>query len=67
MKFTEAELEHRRRFVGSSDVGAILGLDKYRSKHDVWLEKLGLAKPFEGNAATEAGDDFEPVIVQRAR
>jgi len=31
----------RTKYLGGSDIGAILGLSKYRSPVDVWLEKTG--------------------------
>ena len=32
---------NRASFIGGSDVAALLGLSKYRSAMDVWLEKTG--------------------------
>ncbi len=32
---------NRTDFLGGSDIGAILGVSKYRSAMDVWLEKTG--------------------------
>ncbi len=32
---------NRSSFLGGSDIGAILGVSKYRSAMDVWLEKTG--------------------------
>jgi putative phage-type endonuclease len=32
---------NRTNFLGGSDIGAILGVSKYRSAMDVWLEKTG--------------------------
>jgi predicted phage-related endonuclease len=31
----------RTKYLGGSDIGAILGLSKYRSAVDVWMEKTG--------------------------
>ena len=31
----------RSKYLGGSDLGAILGLSKYRTAVDVWLEKTG--------------------------
>lgn len=38
-------LEARRNGLGASEVPAILGLSKYQSGLDVWLEKRGMAEP----------------------
>lgn len=34
-------LENRRKGIGGSDVGAILGLNKWRSPYQLWLDKTG--------------------------
>ena len=34
----------RTKYLGGSDIGAILGLSKYRTPVDVWLEKTGRVK-----------------------
>lgn len=52
-------LEHRKVGIGGSDVGPILGLSKWKSPLQVWEEKKGIAKPFEGNAATRRGKLLE--------
>lgn len=31
----------RSKFIGGSDIGPILGLSRYRSPLEVWLEKTG--------------------------
>lgn len=53
----------RSTIIGASDIGAIIGVDKYRTAIDVWLEKTGQTEPFEGNKYTEAGRRLEPVIL----
>jgi putative phage-type endonuclease len=35
----------RRGFIGGSDAGAILGLSPWATPYEVWLEKIGEAKP----------------------
>lgn len=38
------EFLHRRRAgIGGSDIAAILGLSKYKTAYDVWLDKRGEA------------------------
>ena len=56
---TEEQRQTRKRYIGSSDAAAILGMDPYRSAYDVWLEKTGKVDAFAGNAATEAGNLLE--------
>lgn len=38
----EAWLEARRRGIGGSDAGAVIGVNRYRSNVDVWAEKAGI-------------------------
>lgn len=39
-----AWLKDRRSYLGATDAAAVLGVHPYRSPHDVWLEKNGLAE-----------------------
>lgn len=52
----------RRSGIGASEAAVVLGLDPRRSPFDLWLEKTGKKAPFEGNAWTDLGNRFEPVI-----
>lgn len=56
-------LRMRQRGIGSSDVGAILGLNPYRTAYDVYLEKIA-DEPIETplNAAMEFGLKLEGII-----
>lgn len=51
----------RRKYLGASEVAAIMGLDKYRTPLDVYNEKMGLVPAFEGNRHTERGRKLEAV------
>lgn len=51
----------RRRGVGGSDVAAVVGLDPWRTAHDLWMEKLGLVEREVGEAAYW-GQVLEPLI-----
>lgn len=53
----------RTTSLGSSDIGAVAGVNPHRSKLDVWAEKLQLAPPFEGNEATRIGQAIEAVVL----
>ena len=50
--------------LGGSDMGAILGLNPYRTSFEVWREKSGRAKPFEGNLQTRFGSFAEEFIAR---
>lgn len=48
--------------LGGSDAGACVGLNKYKSKITLFLEKMGRIEKFRGNKHTEFGKRLEPVI-----
>lgn len=55
-----------RTHIGSSDVGAILGVDPHRSPTDVWLALTGRGDPQTENQFMTAGKMLEPVILDLA-
>lgn len=59
-------LAERRKRLGATDVSAILGVNPYKTAYEVWLEKRGMLEDWEGNAATELGNDLEPVLLDKA-
>ena len=61
----EVWLAERRRSIGGSDVGAILGLNRYRSPYAVWAEKTGRLPEQEDNEAMRQGRDLEAYVAQR--
>lgn len=57
-----AFLAERRKGLGGSDVGAIFGLDRYRTPEDVWLEKTGQVVPIDAPSGDkERGVRLEPI------
>jgi putative phage-type endonuclease len=60
---TPAQRELRRKHIGASDAAAILGLDQWRSREDVWAEKVYGLDDDKSNDAIELGNELEPVIV----
>jgi len=66
MAITDKQRIARMKGIGSSDIGAIMGCNPFRSAHDVWLDKTGRAVAFEGNDHTRRGDVLEPAILQLA-
>lgn len=56
------EAEQRRSRIGGSDVAAILGLSKYRTKLGVYLEKKSLIPPPELKDIMHVGLLMEPVL-----
>lgn len=61
----EAWLEERRKALGGSDMGAVLGLNAYRSAVAVWADKLGLLEEQEDNEAMRIGRDLEDYVASR--
>lgn len=62
---TADQLARRKQGIGASEVGAILGLSKYRTALDVYMDKLGLTEPSEDSEAAEWGHRLEPVIADK--
>ena len=58
----------RKKYVGSSDVSAILGVDKYKSAWDIWAEKTGKLEGQDdiSNEAMEIGTMLEKAILHNA-
>jgi len=54
--------EERRHFIGGSDIGAILGLNPYKTPVDVWMEKTGKAKDQSTNLAMRFGTFAEAFV-----
>lgn len=61
----EEWLAERKKSLGGSDVGAVLGMNEYSSPYTVWAEKTGKLPPFEGNEWTRLGNDLEYYVAKR--
>ena len=59
-----AWLAARRLGIGGSDVAAILGLSRWKTAVDVWLDKLGRLPPQPETEAMRFGTLLEPVIIE---
>lgn len=58
-------LAERRKSLGGSDIGAVLGLNKYATLYTVWAEKTGRLPPKEDNEAMRQGRDLEQYVAER--
>ena len=59
----EQWLQYRQQGIGGSDVASLLGLSKWKSALELWLEKTGQADAFSvENEAMYWGNVLEPVI-----
>lgn len=56
--------EERQKYLGASEIAAVMGLSPYKSPLEVYNEKLGLAAPFTGNAHTERGNRLEQIAAE---
>ena len=56
----------RRCGIGGSDVGAVLGVNPYKTPHEIWLEKTGrqLPEDLSGKDAVLAGNLLEDAVAQ---
>ncbi|MEB6549118.1 YqaJ viral recombinase family protein [Heyndrickxia sporothermodurans] len=58
-------LMERTKGIGGSDCGIILGLNKYRTAFELWLEKTGQVEPIEiDNEAIYWGNEMENVVAK---
>lgn len=65
-KTHEDWLADRRKGIGGSDVGAVLGLNKYKSPYSLWAEKSGLLHTEEvDNESMRIGRDLEDYVAKR--
>lgn len=51
--------------LGGSEIGTLMGLNKYQSPYNLWAVKSRRIPAFEGNEATDWGHDLEPVVLKR--
>ncbi len=59
-------MEDRTKYIGGSDVGAILGLNKWRTPLDVFYEKTGLRENEDcDNEFMYWGREIEPLITKK--
>jgi len=55
---------NRTNYLGGSDIGAILGLSKYRTALEVWLEKTGRATNIVDNLPVRFGSFAEAFVAR---
>jgi len=62
---TEQWLQNRRKGIGGSDVGTILGLNKWKSPYQLWLEKTGQIELEETDSEPAYwGTTLEPLVAK---
>lgn len=55
--------EQRRKYIGSSDVACLVGVDPWRNAGDLWLEKTGRLIGDKSSTAADLGTDMEGAIL----
>lgn len=55
----------RRSGFGGSDIGALAGVSRFRTVHDVDMEKMGLAAPLVQTEVMEWGKILEPAVIAK--
>lgn len=60
----EQWLEERRKTVGGSEIGAILGMNPWQSAYSLWAERTGKVAAFEGNLQTKVGTYLEDLVAK---
>lgn len=58
-------LEQRRNGIGGSDAAVIVGLNPYRSRLELYADKLGLMPEREDSEAMRIGRDLEAYVADR--
>lgn len=59
-----AWLASRKTGIGGSDVAAVLGLSRFRTAVDVYMDKLGQAEPQEASDAMYWGTTLEQIVAK---
>lgn len=58
--------QNRRSYIGGSDAGSILGLNRYCSPYTLWCEKVGMISgEIEDNDSMRCGRDLEDYVAHR--
>lgn len=45
LKDREEWLQHRRNYIGGSEISCVVGLNPYKNNYELWEEKVGLREP----------------------
>lgn len=55
-------LKIRAKYIGGSDAGAVIGMNPYVSRYELWAEKTGRKPGFDGNITTAVGAYLEDFV-----
>jgi putative phage-type endonuclease len=61
---TKEQIKERKRYIGGSDIGAIMGVSQYKTAKQLWLEKTGQVEPEDISHLPHVmtGNNLEPII-----
>lgn len=63
MTITAAQREERKNYIGGSDMSVILGISKYKTAHQLYLEKKGLIENTQAESPVQYwGNQVEPIL-----
>lgn len=57
-------LEERKKGIGSSEAGTIMGVNKFDTPYKLWRRKTGVDGPVEMNDAMRLGHQLEPSVAE---
>jgi putative phage-type endonuclease len=60
----EEWLEERKKTIGGSEIGAILGMNPWQSAYSLWAERTGRIPAFDGNLQTKMGTFLEEFVAR---
>lgn len=60
----EQWLEERKKTIGGSEIGAILGLNPWQSAYSLWAERTGRIPSFDGNLQSRLGSFLEEFVAK---
>lgn len=64
MSLTAQQQELRRYRIGASEIGAVLGIDKRRTRLQLWMDKKGLSRQSNADDHRSWGLDVESAILR---
>ena len=60
-------VEERRNYIGGSDIAAVMGMSRWKTQLQLWLEKTGEAEPADLSKveAVQLGSELEEFVAQK--
>ncbi|MGN1152884.1 MAG: lambda-exonuclease family protein, partial [Candidatus Gastranaerophilaceae bacterium] len=60
-------VEERRNYIGGSDIAAVMGMSRWKTQLQLWLEKTGEVEPVDLSQveAVQLGSELEEFVAQK--